>query len=191
MGEWSHFSIHFVVVLFDVFRGWGNDADEKLAAITWALFRTAEKKQMHRLLPKPLSEMWTGWEESEAAVAHASQSAAAAARDEQVASVMSTLAAASLKSSDDATGQSDSPVELLQPRTETHRRSTDKISQLVLKWESLSRSPQFAAMQQQRQSLPAWNKRAEIIAAFTSSESRVFLVQESSMIISLKQLHHH
>jgi len=33
MGEWSRFSIHFVVGLFDVFRGWGNDADEKLAAI--------------------------------------------------------------------------------------------------------------------------------------------------------------
>jgi hypothetical protein len=191
MGEWSRLSILFDFVLFDMFRGWGNDADEKLAAITWALFRSAEKKQMHRLLPKPLAEMWTGWEESEAAVAHASQIAAAAARDEQVASVMLTLAAASLKSSDDATRQSDLQEEMLQPRTETHRRSNDKISQLVLKWESQGRSPQFAAMQQQRQSLPAWNKRAEIIAAFTSSESRVFLVQASSMLLFIKCLHRH
>ena len=135
---------------------------------------------MHRLLPKPLSELWTGWEASEAAAESDSQNAAAAVRDGQVASIMSSLAAASLKSSSNASSQDDFQVEVVERRTESHHRSADKTSQLVRKWESQSRSPQFAAMQQQRQALPAWNKRAEIIAAFTSSESRVFLVQVRS-----------
>jgi len=39
---------------------------------------------MNRLLPKPLSELWAGWEASEAAAAAESEKAAAAARDEQV-----------------------------------------------------------------------------------------------------------
>jgi hypothetical protein len=167
------FSLHAI-------SGWGNDADEKLAAITWALFRTAEKKQMHRLLPKPLSDLWTGWEASEAAVANDSQIAAEAAREEQVASVMSSLAAASLKLSANAPNEMHPHVEVADQKTEAHRRSSDRTSQLVRKWESQNRSPQFAAMQQQRQALPAWSKRAEIIAAFNSSESRVFLVQASS-----------
>lgn len=137
---------------------------------------------MHRLLPKPLSDMWTGWEAAEAAVANDSHAAAAAARDEQVALVMSSLASASLKSSSNAPSEVDSPVEVAERRTDAHRRSTDKTAQLVRKWESQSRSPQFAVMQQQRQALPAWSKRAEIIAAFNSSESRVFLVQASLRI---------
>ena len=136
---------------------------------------------MHRLLPKPLSELWTGWEACEAAAEIDSQNAAAAARDEQVASVMSSLAAASLKSSSDTSSQDEVQVEAVERRTETHRRNSDKTSQLIRKWESQSRSPQFAAMQQQRQALPAWGKRAEIISAFTSSESRVFLVQASAV----------
>ena len=171
--------------LLNAFRGWGNDADEKLAAITWALFRTADKKQMHRLLPKPLSDLWTGWEASEAAVANYSQITAQAAREEQVASVMSSLAAASLKSSGSSPSQVDLHVEVVEQKAEAHRRSTDKTSQLVRKWESQTRSPQFAAMQQQRQALPAWSKRAEIISAFSSSESRVFLVQVSSSSYSV------
>jgi HrpA-like RNA helicase len=128
-----------------------------------------------------LSELWTGWEACEAAAEIDSQNAAAAARDEQVASVMSSLAAASLKYSSDTSSQDDVQVEAVERRTETHRRNSDKTSQLIRKWESQSRSPQFAAMQQQRQALPAWGMRAEIISAFTSSESRVFLVQASAV----------
>ena len=134
---------------------------------------------MHRLLPKPLSDLWTGWEACEAAAVSESQNAVAAARDEQVASIMSTLAAASLKSSSNAPSQVDLKPEVAERKPEAHRRNSDKTLQLVRKWESQSRSPQFVAMQQQRQALPAWNKRAEITAAFTSPDSRVFLVQAS------------
>jgi HrpA-like RNA helicase len=134
---------------------------------------------MHRLLPKPLSDLWTGWEAAEAAVANDSEVAAAAAREEQVALVMSSLASASLKSSSNAPSQVNSPVEVAELRTEARCCSSQRTSQLIRKWESQCRTPQFAAMQQQRQALPAWSKRAEIIAAFSSSESRVFLVQAS------------
>jgi HrpA-like RNA helicase len=120
-----------------------------------------------------------GWEAAEAAAAEKLQNAAASAREAQVSSVLSSLAAASLNPANDARGQDSLPVEAAKARIDPHPRSSAKTSQLIRKWESQCRSPQFAAMIQQRRALPAWAKRAEIIAAFNSSESRVFLVQAS------------
>ena len=140
---------------------------------------------MHRLLPKPLSDLWTGWEASEAVAASESEKAAASARDEQVASVLASLAATSVKSSADKPSQVEQQLVAVERKTDSHHRNAGNTSQLIRKWESQCRSPQFAAMQLQRQALPAWSKRADIIAAFTSVESRVFLVQASAALDQL------